>query len=157
VGTQQPKQRLLLCIQIVASGLVAVGLGLPFVAIGKTSRSAYDLVKSANALEVLDGPLRRALGLLVVCVPMLVGGVLLFAGLGWTRVASILSQAIGLFGLAAGVISLSVSSSLALGPIVTISSGLVLLGAAFGRYALQHRQRRGISNGLISSVGSTKH
>jgi hypothetical protein len=157
MGTSSPMQRLLLGLQIVASVAIALGLALPFIAIGQTRRSAYDLVRSANTLDVLDGPLRTALGLLVVCIPMLVGGVLLCVGLGWTRMGSALSQVIGLFGCGAGAISLKVSGSITFGPMVTLSSGLVVLGAALGRFAHQHRQQRGTSHGFIPAVGGTKH
>jgi hypothetical protein len=120
--------------ELMGTVTIAAGFALPYLEVGQVHRSAYGLIRSARNLDVLTGPLRTTLGLVVLCTPMLVGAFVMCVGLGWNRTKRALTGAVGVMGGAGGVISLYVSSSVSIGPIVTLSSSVLLAETALIRW-----------------------
>jgi hypothetical protein len=113
------------------SALVALGLAFPFLEIGSSSRSAYSAVRAARNLEVLDGPARAAFGVIVLLLPMLVGGVTLASALSWRWIAATLGGLVGTLGVVVGSIGLWASGAELIGPMIVCAGGaLAVLGAA---------------------------
>ena len=121
-----------LALPAIGAACVAAGLALPFVSVGRSERSAYSLVRSARNLNLLAGPLRLFLGGAIVFVPMFAAALLVCLALGHRKVAGALSVGIGVLGIAAALSTFLIPNSrvLNLGPILTLSGGILLMSCA---------------------------
>jgi hypothetical protein len=138
-------------VQILFASVVGFGLSRPFVAAGGTIRSAYALVRSANNLDLVTGPVRIGIGVTVVSVPMLIGAMLMAVGLGWNRIVSGLAVLVSILGIGSGIASLLVSSSKQIGPMLTLGGGSILLRATIA--AVAHQKRLCAQTGADDGLG----
>lgn len=80
----------LVALALGAGFLATISLVLPWFTIAGRSRSSIDLVSSASALEVIDGPAKVAVVACWLCAPLLVALAMLVAASGRHRAGALL-------------------------------------------------------------------
>ena len=80
----------LVSIALGAGFLATISLVLPWFTIAGRSRSSIDLVSSASALEVIEGPVKVAAVACWLCAPLLVASAMLVAASGRHRAGALL-------------------------------------------------------------------
>lgn len=80
----------LVAIALGAGFLATISLVLPWFTIAGSSRSSIDLVSSASALEVIEGPVKVAVVVCWLCAPVLVASAMLVAASGRHRAGALL-------------------------------------------------------------------
>jgi len=80
----------LVALALGAGFLATISLVLPWFTIAGRSRSSIDLVSSASALEVIEGPVKVAVIVCWLCAPLLVALAMLVAASGRHRAGALL-------------------------------------------------------------------
>ncbi len=80
----------LVALALGAGFLATISLVLPWFTIAGRSRSSIDLVSSASALEVIEGPVKVAVIACWLCAPLLVALAMLVAASGRHRAGALL-------------------------------------------------------------------
>lgn len=121
---------------------VILGASMTWLVSGRTERSAFDLIRTANNLGVLDTTFRRVAVSSLLIVPITTPLTLLFLSLGRRRLAGLSSSVGSLVGVACGAVALQISSISRSGPMVTVSAGAVgLLGGLMLLFATTFHDR----------------
>ena len=108
---------------LAGSLLVVGGAALPWFTVGGRTRSAFAIARSAQLLNLVDTPIRRAAVVVLFCTPMLASAVLIAVSMGTRRVAASLGGTLGVVGLGTGALGLSVSGTDRFGPMITSVGG----------------------------------
>lgn len=129
VGPGPTAARLLL---LAGSALIVTGAALPWFRLGGRNRSAFAIARSAQLLDLVDTPVRRAAVTVLFFTPMLGSAVLLVVALGRRRLAAVLGGVLGVVGSGTGTVGLAVSGPDRIGPMITsIGSAISLLAAVW--------------------------
>lgn len=114
-----------------AAGAAAFG-ALPWAASGEADRSAYELARTVDALDITSAGVRVALTLAVAVMPAVALGSILATALGATRLAaaSAAAAAIVAGGVAVAVAWSPLTTRLGL-PMSVASAAVALVGAVF--------------------------
>ena len=110
---------------LAGSALVVGGAALPWFTVGGRTRSAFAIARSAQLLNLVDTPIRRAAVVVLFGTPMLASAVLIALSLRSRRVAAALGGTLGVIGLGTGAFGLSVSGTDRFGPMVTTIGGVL--------------------------------
>ena len=115
---------------LAGSALVAGGAVLPWFAVGGRRRSAFAIARSAQLLDLVDTPARRAAVVVLFCTPMLASAVLIAVAAGARLTSAAMGGTLGVIGTGTGAIGLVVSGADEFGPIVTTVGGSLAVVAA---------------------------
>ena len=120
-----PSRMVIRALLLAGSVLVVGGAALPWFTVGGRTRSAFAIARSAQLLNLVDTPARRAAVVVLFCTPMLASAVTIALSLGARRVSASLGGTLGVVGLGTGALGLSVSGTERFGPMTTTVGGVL--------------------------------
>lgn len=115
---------------LVGAALVVAGASLPWFTLGGRGRSVFAIARSAQLLDLVDTPVRRAAVTALFFTPMLASLLLLLVALGWRRSSAAVGGTLGFIGSGTAMVGLVVSGPDQFGPMMTVIGSVLALMSA---------------------------